>query len=247
MNKAWLVNGAPPGGFPWHGSSDPGQRKAIVDPYHSFKQIWYLERLLEVARSVGRVSFPNDLGYASCFLVAPTLILTNHHVFETPQDTAGVVIQFNYRTLPNGDLAPYDEYQLDPGVFITDDSLDFTLVALATPAKQPYLHLRHNQKAALNAHVAIVQHPQGEPLQVAIRDNALVYDDATSVEYLTNTEYGTSGSPVFNAALQVIALHSQRVPDPNVLTDYVWYRNKGFKIEAILKYPNVDTLIPKTS
>jgi endonuclease G len=90
------------------------------------------------------------------------------------------------------------------------------------------------------SHIAIIQHPSGSPLQVAMRDNSLVYDK--SIEYLTNTDYGSSGAPVFNDNWNVITLHSQRVKDPNSNT---WYRNRGTKIATLLRLTDVDRLIPQ--
>lgn len=244
MDSKWLTKGVSPDGFVWHGPVRPETRKAIVDVEQKLKKIWYLERAVEVSRSIGRVLFPDGKHFATCFLVAPQLILTNHHVFGNAEATTGVCIQFNYRELYDGSVADPDEYQCDPTVFITDETLDFTLVGLTQPAKSPYLRLRHGDQAVRESHIAIIQHPNGDPLQVAMRDNSLVYDDANAIEYLTNTDYGSSGAPVFNDNWNVIALHSQRVKDPN---SDIWYRNRGTKIDTILRIYKkvVNPIIPR--
>src|SRR6266487_764579 len=214
MNSNWLTQGVSPDGFVWHGPVRPETRKAIVDVEQKLKKIWYLERAVEVSRLIGRVLFPDGKHFATCFLVAPQLILTNHHVFGTPETTTGVRIQFNYREQYDGSLAETDEYQCDPTTFITDEVLDFTLVGLTQPVKSSYLRLRHGDKPVRESHLAIIQHPNGYPLQVAMHDNS-----------------------------HVIALHSQRVKDPNSDT---WYRNRGTKIEAILRIhsKDVNLLLP---
>jgi endonuclease G, mitochondrial len=232
MDIHWLTHGVSDSGFVWHGPPDPNTRKAIVDPEQHLKKIWYLERAVEASRSIGRVLFPNGRSFATCFLVAPQLILTNHHVFGKPEDVTGVHIQFNYREQYDGSLAELEEYTCDPATFITDKALDFTLVGLTTQARSPHLPLRHGDNTIRSSHIAIIQHPNGSYLQVAMRDNSLVYDDTDTIEYLTNTDYGSSGAPVFNDNWNVIALHSQRVKDPNSGN---WYRNRGTKIEAILR------------
>lgn len=243
MDSNWLTTGVSAAGFgDWHGPAEINTRKAIVDLEQNLKKIWYLERAVAVSRSVGRVLFPNGRNFATCFLIAPQLILTNHHVFGKPEDTVGVRIQFNYREQYNGGLTKVDEHVCDTTTFITNQDLDFTLVALTQPAKQPYLPLRHPDTAVRQSHIAIIQHPSGSPLQVAMRDNSLVYDDDKSIEYLTNTDYGSSGAPVFNDNWNVIALHSQRVKDPNSNT---WYRNRGTKITTLLRLIDVDRLIPQ--
>jgi len=244
MNRSWLINGVSDDGFTWHGSAKPSTRRAVIELDQKLKQIWYLERATKVSRSVARICFPDGTTYGTGFLVAPNLILTNHHVFGQPEDTQGVRIELNYRQLFGGRVTKPAVYECDPTVFITNKPLDYTLVGLSQPAKQPYLRLRHGEVAAQGGHVAIIQHPLGEPLQVAMRDNSLAYDDDTVVEYITNTDYGSSGAPVFNDNWNVIALHSQRVRDPRVNTATVWYRNRGTKIAAILSNPAVNKLIP---
>jgi hypothetical protein len=72
------------------------------------------------------------------------------------------------------------------------------LTPLATPyAFQP------------NTPLFIVQHPKGAPLKLALDTNAVinVNSNATRVAYRTNSEPGSSGSPVFNANWELVALH----------------------------------------
>ncbi len=250
MNSDWLKNGVSPSGFgEWHSDQTRPTRQAIVDSQQKLKQIWYLERAVVVSRSVGRVLFPDGAHFATCFLVAPNLIITNHHVFGKVEDTQGVRIQFNYRQDEAGvlELETVDEYSCNPRIFLTDQTLDYSLVGLTKKAKVRwgFLPTRHGQSAPPGSHVAIIQHPSGEPLQVAMRDNSLMYEDNQTIEYLTNTDYGSSGSPVFNDNWQLIALHSQRVRDPKIKDHDEWYRNRGIKISAILQNKAIDKLIPR--
>jgi hypothetical protein len=76
MDSDWLTTGVFAAGFgDWHGPAEINTRKAIVDPEHNLKKIWYLERAVAVSRSAGRVLFPNGRNFAACLLVAPQLIL----------------------------------------------------------------------------------------------------------------------------------------------------------------------------
>ena len=243
MDDDWLATGTSASGFAWHGPKRRRRAAAIVDAHHRIKQIWYLERALEMARSVARVVNPNGKT-ATCFLVAPQLIMTNHHVFQRPEDTDGVQIQFNYRQRYDGDWEDPDVYTCDASTFETDKEMDYTVVGLSTPARLPVLPIRWDEPVQRDGHLAIVQHPNGEALQIAMRDNALVWDDAMWIEYLTNTDYGSSGAPVFDDTWRCVALHSQRVKDPRTTTRTVYYRNRGIKLSAILQNPAVDALIP---
>ncbi len=55
----------------------------------------------------------------------------------------------------------------------------------------------------------IIQHPCGDPQKVVLQDNWITYvaPDHRRVQYLTNTEHGSSGSPVCNENWEVVALH----------------------------------------
>lgn len=61
--------------------------------------------------------------------------------------------------------------------------------------------------------VFILQHPKGEPLQLAIGTVTQFNPNGTRVRYDANTKDGSSGSPCFDADLQLIALH--HAFDPN--------------------------------
>lgn len=55
----------------------------------------------------------------------------------------------------------------------------------------------------------IVQHPDGSPMKLALDTNAILGVNAnrTRVRYTTNTEAGSSGSPVFTLDWALVALH----------------------------------------
>jgi Trypsin-like peptidase domain len=77
--------------------------------------------------------------------------------------------------------------------------------------------------------VAIAQHRQGEPLKLAVDSHALISADATRVRYRTHTEYGASGSPVFNRDWELIAMH--QMSEPVFDRPPAW--NQGIPIDAI--------------
>ena len=89
--------------------------------------------------------------------------------------------------------------------------------------------------------VNIIQHPYGGPKKVALRNN-LVYDsNFPKLRYFTDTDHGSSGSPVFNDAWEVVALHraSSFVYNVNFQGRPAGWVNEGTHILAILEHIKV--------
>jgi Trypsin-like peptidase domain len=68
----------------------------------------------------------------------------------------------------------------------------------------------------------IVQHPKGAPLKLALDTNAVIglNGNGTRVRYRTNTDKGSSGSPVFDQNWNLVALHHSG--DPSSLLPTYW-------------------------
>lgn len=87
------------------------------------------------------------------------------------------------------------------------------------------------------AYVYVIGHPAGAGLKFSIRGNGLLGYDAEQmrVHYSAPTEGGSSGSPVFNEAWQLMAVHHagdskmRRLDDPSA----TYQANEGITIQAI--------------
>jgi hypothetical protein len=79
--------------------------------------------------------------------------------------------------------------------------------------------------------VLIMQHPEGQPLQLAIGSDAIcgLNGNNTRIRYQTSTLGGSSGSPVFNIDWELIALH--HLGDPNFNREAKF--NQGIPAPAI--------------
>lgn len=251
MKSHWIISGASPEGFPWNGGEtvhrDTGTLVEAVIGEPNFKQLWWLRKALEVSRSVARVKLPR--GSATGFLVGKNVFMTNHHVFENERDAADAVLQFNYELTADEDPAERDEWECNPAeIFKTNPRLDYTIVCVRQKDGRNagdvwgHLDLRHGFAVARNQRVNIIQHPQGRFKEIVFRDNQVKAVAAEYIQYLTDTDYGTSGSPVFDDWFNVVALHNQRVRDPNSPDRF--YRNQGFQIEAIVA--DAEELIPES-
>jgi V8-like Glu-specific endopeptidase len=148
------------------------------------------------------------------FLVAPDILLTNHHVLPDAQTAAAATAVANYETNPAADPAGrVSVVPLDPAdFFVTNEELDFTFCGVRGLDYLGSIALERNGLNVLvSEYVNIIQHPRGRPKQVALQDNQVVQVDPVVVRYSCDTEPGSSGSPVFNNGWQLVALHHASV------------------------------------
>jgi endonuclease G len=233
--------------------------------------VQYLDGGLAAARSVGRVVVrlsPTRMApMGTGFLIGPGLLMTNNHVLPTPQSARGGIVEFNYQCGLDGDLLARVPFALDPDAFyLTSKSseLDFTLVAVcdSTDGGAKLNDFGFKRLAALSdevlagENVTIIQHPGGEPKQIALRENfVLALPDPADryLYYQTDTTPGSSGSPVFNDDWEVVALHHSgyakrnaqgqilardgRVWTESMGEDQIdWIANEGIRVGALVKY-----------
>ena len=209
--------------------------------------IAHLQAGLDVGKAVCRISIRSQSGqlqsYGTGFLVAPNLLLTNNHVLETAEAAMYAVAEFNYEDDVNFMPLEIISFRLDPeALFITDEALDFTLVAVEESnlhgiplAGFGYLPLLPKPGKILEGeYVTIIQHPNGGPKAITIRENEVKFISSDFVHYVSDTEPGSSGSPVFNDQWVVVALHHAGIPDPK---DHgKWIANEGIRISSIIHH-----------
>ncbi|MBK8175368.1 MAG: DNA/RNA non-specific endonuclease [Rhodospirillales bacterium] len=225
----------------------------------------YLEFGQRAARTVCHIQIrlPNGamVGHATGFLVAPCLLLTNNHVFPTAQMATRSLAEFDFEDDIAFNPRPTKLFRLRPEeLFFTSRTLDFSFVAVAPTANDgtplsTYGNLRlagDPDKLMNGEYVSIIQHPQGNSKQAALRENQVIWGDANFLHYETDTQPGSSGAPVFNDQWYVVALHHAGVPrtdaagntlktdgqplqqgEPEDLVD--WIANEGVRISRIFR------------
>ena len=186
----------------------------------------YLSRALRACRAVCRIVLRDqngrETGYGTGFLVAPSALLTNHHVLPDGVTAETAVAEFDHELDESGLPRPTTRFTLEPrALFLADKSLDFALVSLATApafgsgrlADYGFLRVdREVGKVNPSEFVTIVQHPGGQPKQIALRENRLLAIEELFLHYQSDTAQGSSGAPVLNDSWQLVALHHSGVP-----------------------------------
>ena len=214
----------------------------------------YLAQGLACAKSVCRIVLRSQgrlLGYGTGFLVAPGVVLTNHHVLSSIELVSEAVAQFRYERTIAGAEATSIGFKLEttPSPILSQE-LDFALAAVGSPTSLSgnsaptetgpnlldefgWLYLNPQPgKAFIGEHLTIIQHPNGERKQLCVRENRLLkYDEnGPYVWYQTDTVGGSSGSPVFNNSWEVVALHHSGVPRTEVRDGRTVYLTKDNRV-----------------
>ena len=194
----------------------------------------FLEKGYEKAKMVGRITTKNSLGTG--FLIAPNIIMTNHHVLRNRDESTDSFIEFNYELDVDGHPKNSEFFSLDPNsLFITFPGLDFTIVAVTgNPGnvlgwipllRDPLTITRHER-------IYIVQHPNGRRKEIGIHDNKTSRILEHVFRYTTDTEPGSSGSPCFNRQWELVGIHHSA----GTLKNNVYVDNEAIKISSIVRY-----------
>lgn len=233
---------------------------------NELQPVSYLERGAIASAAVARIFIRapggRPTGYGTGFLIAPGVLITNHHVLPDPSCAAASQAQFGYEVdLGDKEIGP-DIFDLDStALYHTDETLDFTVVGVK-PTSTDGSHdigdygilplVEMEGKVMEGEWLTIVQHPAGERKQLCVRENRLIKRAEDVLWYSTDTLAGSSGSPVFNNDWYVVALHHMGVPEekngvrqtvdgtPYVPgqtpeTNIKWIANEGIRASRIVK------------
>ncbi len=186
-----------------------------------------LKSALQQSSSVGLIvdGTPTNQPLGTGVIIGDGLLLTNYHVLPDPDQAASARIRFNYDELDS----VVDEYQLDPSTWISspyrepedggvdEAHLDFSLLAVhANDQGTPIQRWGRTELSVDPSSIGpgddvfIVQHPRGEPKRVSMVHNEIVATTDHCILYTSDTDYGSSGSPVCDYLWVMVALHHAR-------------------------------------
>ena len=166
--------------------------------------------------------------------------------------------RFDYELLPDGKVQPGQLIMLQAGGLVDSspysvaEGTDKPENPLPTTAELDYALLRLSSRVgeqqvegaargwialpkavlplAADGPILIVQHPEGTPMKLAMDTQAVIglNGNGTRINYRTNTDPGSSGSPVFTMDWDLVALHHSGDP--------AWVNptyNQGVPIELV--------------
>lgn len=227
----------------------------------------YLARAQLASKAVCRIILRDaqgrEIGYGTGFKVAPNVIMTNEHVLENAASAATAIAEFGYELDLAGRPAPTTRFKLNPGaLFFNAVDLDFAIVAVepmpfsgSTPLEAfGFLRMQPEVgKINVGEFVTIIQHPAGQPKQIALRENQVLSIEEKVVWYRSDTAPGSSGSPVLNDSWQIVAIHHSGMPRKDAAgrwlkrdgtpadastddADIDWIANEGIRISRIIAH-----------
>ena len=217
----------------WHGRERTADVQEKIIGENTLRDVRLLELALQASQGVIRIVTDGSLG--SGFLVEQGLVMTNNHVIGSRGMAQQSRYEFNYQLDMQLKPMPVITARAVPdGLFYTNPQLDVTVVEVenvpqtAAPLTLARLRVKRDDR------VNIIQHPGGHYKKISMQNNFVAFADARSIQYLTSTEPGSSGSPVFNNDFIVVGIHHSGglLLEPGSENRYL--RNAGSSMTAVL-------------
>ncbi|MEP7008127.1 MAG: trypsin-like peptidase domain-containing protein [Sphingomonas bacterium] len=225
----------------------PPLESLVVRRSRLFNLAAFIAGLKQLSGALCRVGIPQVNGTG--FLIGRRTVLTNYHVLqsaiELPAEGASIRCEFDFTAQgaavktysgapgpawlgPKSRYAPSDltgtgtpgENELDFAIIHLDQDVELGRPSLVLPQVQPLV--------VQGDYLLIGQHPEGGEEQVAPGQVVAWPGEGLRCRYDVTTKPGSSGSPVLNFDLQLVALH--HAADPTSNPTY----NQGVPINRIL-------------
>jgi endonuclease G len=216
-----------------------GTERLIVEGTNTLLDVAFLRRGLEISPAIARLKVKMLRRYhGTAFRIGPDLLLTNHHVLHdwdhADASASAVEAWFGYERDFSGAQLAHQAFLGDPASIEGDKARDWSVVRVGDlPEAIPTVSLRPPAPVTVDDRVYIIQHPDGGPKQIGMHHNVVRYVDADVLQYWTDTKAGSSGSPVFNEAWEVVGLHHRWVE--LTVDGRVEYRNQAQRIERVVE------------
>jgi len=106
------------------------------------------------------------------------------------------------------------------------------MVCVAPGESWGYLRLLPSITYAVGEHLNIVQHPSTRRKEVALQKNNITNIYTNRIRYTTDTEPGSSGSPVFDNQWDLVAIHHAAGTWDSAAGE--WVSNEGMRMDKIV-------------
>ncbi|MEO0899455.1 MAG: endonuclease [Bacteroidota bacterium] len=175
------------------------------------------------AKTVGRIGkYQGSEAIGTGFMISPNLLMTNQHVLENLEETRGCYVEFDFFYSRDNTRVNSEIFELRPDGFYHSNAIHDYAIVMVSAISDGGIELGNYGWNALSVpkslpepsdRLNIIHHPRGGHQQISIRKNYVVDFDNEDIyiDYLTDTDYGSSGSPVYDDNWNLIALHRGHV------------------------------------
>jgi hypothetical protein len=197
-----------------------------------------LGRLLTVAPAVCRIQscWASSSQRGTGFRISQNHVLTNWHVLHSRSITATAVIaEFGFDDDGKGGGLSSHASQCDVASIRGQAADDWAVIEVAgLDGSIPILALSQSVAPVADAPAFVIQHPGGDRKRLAYVRNQITFFDQRVVQYLSDTQTGSSGSPVLNEDGRLIALHHAGGRPQEVAGKAPLRKNEGIRIQRVL-------------
>jgi S1-C subfamily serine protease len=196
-----------------------------------------LTKMTALASAVCLLRVQNPLGsyFGTGFRIGPRLILTNHHVlFPGDSPATSVQADFGFDVAADGMALAVVSRAGDVGTIKGEAPDDWAVIEVPDMlAEWPILPLDAGLTPKVGDLTYILQHPGGHQKRLGFVRNTISDVKDGIVRYLTDTEPGSSGAPVFDTAGRLIALHHAGGRPVEIAGKPPVAKNEGIRISRV--------------
>lgn len=200
-----------------------------------------LQQLVTLAPAVCRLVVDVDgyTVYGTGFRIADDLLLTNWHVLHRRGDdmrATAVTAEFGYEDDGRGGALAPTLIPCNVATIVTSQADDWAVIRASAPLlpEWPAIRLSTAAEPVSGEPAYIVQHPDAQRKRIGFVRNQVAFFDDRVVHYLTDTQVGSSGSPVFDSQSRLIALHHAGGLPQEVLGRAPVKKNEGIRASRVL-------------
>ncbi len=196
-----------------------------------------LEKLMAVTPAVCLLKVENQLGefYGTGFRISKKLVLTNHHVlFPKDKVATRVIADFGFETSAAGVSSDVTSLAADVASIDGEKMDDWAVISVAGMKDDwPVLEVCGLPDPVVGGAAFILQHPGGHQKRLGFVRNTISDVKDGTVRYLTDTQPGSSGSPVFDSAARLIAMHNAGGQPVTIAGKPPVAKNQGIRISRV--------------
>lgn len=198
-----------------------------------------LTKMIDAAPAVCLLRVENASGsfFGTGFRIGTDLILTSHHVlFPKKQVAIRVQADFGFDVEASGASIAVTSLPGTTSTIKGESDDDWAMIEVPKmKVAWPILALDCAPAPRVGDLAYILQHPGAQQKRLGFVRNMISDVSDSVVRYLTDTEPGSSGAPVFDAAGRLIAVHHAGGRPVEVLGKPPVAKNEGIRISRVLE------------